>query len=611
MGTARDFHVKTGLVVDAGNVTLSNGNLLINSGYIDIDNIKIDGQTISTITGDEDINITPHGTGTVVISKVDINEGAVDGTVIGATTAAAGTFAALTGTGLDINGNADISGTTLMSGAISTGGSSADTTITQVNSAANSAGRTLTLQSGSPPSGGTNNAGVGGNLILAGGKGKGTAAGGSILFKVADGASTDGASLNNLATALTIADDKSLAIAGVTSFGVDDAGVDVTFYGDTASNKMLWDTSANRLVITGTDATTALEVADGNVTVADTFTATKIGAFQAIGAIDFNSQAMTNVDVNNGTIDNTTIGISTAVAGNFSTIGATTAGTIEGTTIDATTDFTVGSTVITDDVITFTPSSSDTVTLTAAANAEFTLATADAVGTAGHINLQADGNVRLKYTSATKLETKSTGVDVTGLLEGSAAIHSAYARMRASDGIEDNAGYGSAGTHPVLDVDGTNFYTSETLAVTEVANRSKVPGGNYGTNEADRGNVTVLSLNIENASLDTFQAAEAFCAMSIRDTTGEIQHRVVNKVYGVVNRSGSATTPSIDTIVQFQSGDINVGHFHWVLGSVGLGTDTDTMSLVFKYTSKITHTTNDATTYSVNCNGLSLSGAGG
>ena len=99
--------------------------------------------------------------------------------------------------------------------------------------------------------------------------------------------------------------------------------------------------------------------------------------------------------------------------------------------------------------------------------------------------------------------------------------------------------------------------------------------------------------------------------MSIKDTNGEIQHRVVNKVYGVVNRSGSAATPSIDTIVQFQSGDINLGHFHWVLGSAGLGNDADTMSLVFKYTSKIQHTTNDATTYSVNCNGLSLSGAGG
>ena len=30
----------------------------------------------------------------------------------------------------------------------------------------------------------------------------------------------------------------------------------------------------------------------------DTLTVTKLGAFQAVGAIDFNSQAMTNVDIN-------------------------------------------------------------------------------------------------------------------------------------------------------------------------------------------------------------------------------------------------------------------------------------------------------------------------
>ena len=82
MGTTRDFHVKTGLVVDSGNVTLSNGNLLVNSGHIDIDNIKIDGQTISTVTGNEDINITPHGTGSVVFAKVDINGGTIDGATI-------------------------------------------------------------------------------------------------------------------------------------------------------------------------------------------------------------------------------------------------------------------------------------------------------------------------------------------------------------------------------------------------------------------------------------------------------------------------------------------------------------------------------------------------
>lgn len=62
-------------------------------------------------------------------------------------------------------------------------------------------------------------------------------------------------------------------------------------------------------------------------------------AFTAGGAVDFGTQAMTNVDINSGAIDGTAIGAASAAA-------------ITGTTIDATTDFTIGSTVITDGVVT-------------------------------------------------------------------------------------------------------------------------------------------------------------------------------------------------------------------------------------------------------------------
>jgi len=139
-----------------------------------------------------------------------------------------------------------------------------------------------------------------------------------------------------------------------------------------------------------------------------------------------------------------------------------------------------------------------------------------------------------------------------------------------------------------------------------------VPGGTYGTSGTDVGNVIILNLNVNNSTFDTYQAVEAFCALSIKKgssaaaAAGNLEYRVVNKVYGVFNKQGG-----IDTIVQFESGDVDLGHFHWVLADSGLGTDNDTMSLVFKYTSKITHSSNAETTYSVNCNGLSLTGASG
>jgi hypothetical protein len=61
-------------------------------------------------------------------------------------------------------------------------------------------------------------------------------------------------------------------------------------------------------------------------------TAAELGAFQANGAIDFNSQALTNVDINSGVIDNVVIGASTAVAGTFTAL--------QGTVVTATSAFT-------------------------------------------------------------------------------------------------------------------------------------------------------------------------------------------------------------------------------------------------------------------------------
>ena len=59
---------------------------------LNVDNIKVNGNTISSTDTDGDINLTPNGTGSVVASKADINGGAIDGTTIGGTTPAAGSF---------------------------------------------------------------------------------------------------------------------------------------------------------------------------------------------------------------------------------------------------------------------------------------------------------------------------------------------------------------------------------------------------------------------------------------------------------------------------------------------------------------------------------------
>jgi hypothetical protein len=73
---------------------------------------------------------------------------------------------------------------------------------------------------------------------------------------------------------------------------------------------------------------------------------------------------------------------------------------ITGTTIDATTDFTIGTTVITDDSIVMTPSTSDTVTIAAATNGVLNITTVDAAAAAAHMNFTADGNIQFTPAGA-------------------------------------------------------------------------------------------------------------------------------------------------------------------------------------------------------------------
>jgi len=66
------------------------------STQLNVDNLRLDGNTMSSTNTDGNIAITPNGTGEVDISKVDIDAGAIDGTTIGANSAAAATFTDVT-----------------------------------------------------------------------------------------------------------------------------------------------------------------------------------------------------------------------------------------------------------------------------------------------------------------------------------------------------------------------------------------------------------------------------------------------------------------------------------------------------------------------------------
>ena len=78
-------------------------------------NINITDNIIKTTQSDSDLILEPNGSGSVVIAKVDINSGAIDNTVIGANTAAAGTFTTLTA-----NTSASIDGVVISDNTITT-----------------------------------------------------------------------------------------------------------------------------------------------------------------------------------------------------------------------------------------------------------------------------------------------------------------------------------------------------------------------------------------------------------------------------------------------------------------------------------------------------------
>lgn len=86
----------------SGTGTVAISNLTVDS------NINLTDNEIKTTVSNSDLKLSASGTGSVVIAKADINGGAIDNTVIGATTPAAGTFTTITA-----NTSASIDGVTI------------------------------------------------------------------------------------------------------------------------------------------------------------------------------------------------------------------------------------------------------------------------------------------------------------------------------------------------------------------------------------------------------------------------------------------------------------------------------------------------------------------
>ena len=215
-------------------------------------NLDINGFDIVSARSNENISITPNGTGSVVISKADINGGAVDGTIIGAASAAAGTF-----TNLTANGTIDIDSSGNMDGIIIGANTAAAGTFTNL---------TATTNVNIDDSGGDGEIDgcvIGGNTAAAGTFTTLTTTGNVVV----GGNFTVNGTTTTVDSATLTVEDPLIQLAKNNSGGAANAFDQGLFFnrGSLANVSFLWDESADEFVFattSGEDGTTA-----GNVTI--------------------------------------------------------------------------------------------------------------------------------------------------------------------------------------------------------------------------------------------------------------------------------------------------------------------------------------------------------
>ena len=112
-------------------------------------------------------------------------------------------------------------------------------------SAHNAVGTALAVSAGATTAGTTNNI-AGGALTIQGGQGKGSGAGGDIIFQTAN-AGGSGSTINALATALTLSDDLSAAFTGAITGTTIDASTDFTIGDTVITDGVITDSSGLQL----------------------------------------------------------------------------------------------------------------------------------------------------------------------------------------------------------------------------------------------------------------------------------------------------------------------------------------------------------------------------
>ena len=241
-------------------------------------------------------------------------------------------------------------------------------------------------------------------------------------------------------TNLDIVDiDGAVQIDATVTVGVDDTGYDVKFFGDTASAYMLWDTSADDLILGGaarvvvpasglvigstavtstgaelnildgvtstaaelnildgvTSTAAELNIIDGDTSAtsttladADRVVVNDAGTMKQVALTDFETyfessiDTFSTIDINGGSIDGATLGTNSAI-----------------------TQAVIDDIDLNGKVITMTGSASDTAVFTAGTNGTLSIVTTDAAAAAANIQITADGTVDIDSAGVLTLDS--------------------------------------------------------------------------------------------------------------------------------------------------------------------------------------------------------------
>ena len=273
------------------------------------------------------------------MTNVNIDSGAIDGTIIGAASAAAGSFAAVVATSLSVSdGNITNVGDIALD-SISADGTSMDIELTDNQSAALEIKEGSTVYLAFSTANGseaimTNKAFVPGsdNAIALGGaslrysEGHINALHADSLGQALDANSQAITNINVDSGAIdgTVIGAASAAAATVTSLV---AGGDVDL-GDATSDTITATGRFDSDLVPSTDSARAL----GSASLQWSAAHVDVGHIDQLGsALDANNVAITNVDINSGAVDGVIIGAASAAAGSFTTAAATTLAVAGGT----------------------------------------------------------------------------------------------------------------------------------------------------------------------------------------------------------------------------------------------------------------------------------------